>query len=361
MITTRRTFVWFQAALSVVSLFVVVAEIAIFSSPATNHQGSLGVSVRTIGETAESTSLNIQVVHGTADKSLRVVAFPLSSSVTTRAIYVYNDLNYPTASADPNLGLLENLAGQLYIDRYPRPVVGVDAKGLEDILTATSLATDRTVVLMTGVLPATVFSKRVDLLTPWVSAGGLVISGGATLGYYSGVPKRQLSDSAALSYGESGPAKILGSGVATFPWAYERPSTSTSPIGAALNISFSFASAGIRVGAAVSRHGLILGSTTPEFSSVTYLPSGAGGIVVFGGEAIDPEQISHDISQLVVSNATGGQGQVTAKDIDLTAIPRESNILWQLPFAYAKGGIMVFAFDPDPDSAFSFTKVLLPA
>src|SRR5207248_1704651 len=100
-----------------------------------------------------------------------------------RAVYVYDDLKFPSAGVGPTAvqGIFDHLAGELLAHNYPAPVAELTATNLLQVLKATGRAASTTIVLMTGVLPANVFSPNIDYLSPWVRAGGLAVWGGGTI------------------------------------------------------------------------------------------------------------------------------------------------------------------------------------
>src|SRR5207245_6812898 len=174
---------------------------------------------------------------------------------------------------------------ELRIHAYAQPVGMVNADGLEDVFKATSKANGRAVVIMTGALPEEVLSRDVNLVTPWVNAGGLVVWGGGTIGYWAARHGQPLSnDGSPLSLLEKGPALLLGEGVVHFPSVYHLIAKQPTPLGSALGIAYEFASDGVDWPAAVRLGGKALGSTAGSFSSVTYIPHAQGGFLLFGGE-----------------------------------------------------------------------------
>src|SRR5207249_4387637 len=187
------------------------------------------------------------------------------------------------------------------------------------------------IVTMTGVLPSMAFSRGTDLLTPWVRAGGLLVWGGATIGYYSGVENQKIQTSPSPngpSLRERGADLILGTGIATFPWEAGRTATQQSEISAALGIEYQLASGRIKIGAVAARGGNVLGWYDNKYSSVSYLPSGAGGFLIFGGEVRDAASLSRDVAQLLVSGVMYGSGEIASMGIYLPNIGPTTTISW---------------------------------
>jgi len=354
-----RRWVWLEVFLGVVLVGLGVAEFVLYSPPVQRLEQGLSVSVRSVHSTAQATSIQLAITHSSSDQSLQVAAFPLSSrSLRQPSIYVYADASYPTADVGPTvvLGVFDHVDGELLARHYTKPIVSVTANDLADVLRDTSKANERMVVIMTGVLPAVVFSSTVDLLSPWVKAGGLAAWGGATIGYWSGTSGRPLT--AANAVGESGTKLLLGAGVVRYPTAFGRLGTAQSNFGSALNVSYRFTGVGVLRDSVLALGGLGFGWYSGPFSSVSYLPHGQGGYLIFGGEIPDEVPVSVDLATIVLSDPIDSAGPVAAERIKLTDIPSRSTVDWSLPFASPSDGIMLVAFDPNPDGVYFFRQVI---
>jgi hypothetical protein len=360
----RSYFRFLEILLVLFLLGTVGAEVAMLSPPVSTHVRTLSADARIGALDSHSVTLAVRITHGAADEKLHLVAFPApAASAEERRVYVYYDGAYPTASVDPLAaqGIIDNLAGELLVRHYSQSIVPISEASLVDVLQRTQDATSEVIVAMTGVMPSSVFSRGVDQLTPWIRAGGLLVWGGAAIGYYA-ASKNQALSSAPLRNGpslaERGTEMILGAGIATFPWHPQRSATMTSPVGSALGIQFQLTSGGIKSGAVLARGGQILGWYDSQYSSVTYLPLGAGGLLIFGGEILDAASVSRDVAHLLVSRAIYGSGQIAAKDIRLSDIQSTAVIQWSLPFGPSNKGITFIAWDPASDGAFYFQRDL---
>lgn len=360
--TRRVRFRAFELCGVAVLTALVFGEFLIFSPPMQRLENTLKIDVRAVAATPSSTTVHVGITGRSPNQGVRLAAFPLSRRpITQPAIYVYDGLSYPTAGVVSTAvqGVFYNLAGDLRAHQYAGSIEAVSADGLIDVLRATSQASGRAVVMMTGVLPAGVFSKSTDLLSPWVQAGGLVVWGGASIGYFSAMSGRSLAASAAISLGERGPERLLGKGVLAFPWVNQRAGDVESEFASALGLTFKFTAAGIQRNAVLGRGGLVLGWSSGSFPSVAFLPQGQGGYLLFGGEILNAaEDVSHDVAQILLSSALSAAGPVATTEIPPTAIGVSSDFGWDLPFVPAKGGIMVVAFDTDANGIFFYRKTI---
>jgi hypothetical protein len=351
---------WLEVFLGAVLVGLAVAEIVLYSPPVERVEQSLSVHVKSVRSAGQTTSIQLAITHGSSDQSVQVAAFPLSiRSVRKPSIYVYADGSYPTAGVAPTvaLGVFDHLDAELIARGYTQPVAGVTAGQLADVLRDTSKASERMVVMMTGVLPAGIFSEKVDLLSPWVMAGGIAVwGGGGTIGYWSGASGQPLT--AANTVGEAGTGRLLGSGVVQYPTVFGREGTVQSSFGAALDISYRFASDGVLRDSVLSRGGLVLGWYSGPFSSVSYLPRGLGGYLIFGGEIPDEVSVSVDLATIVLSGAIAGAGPVAVRQIQLNGMANNTVVDLDLPFATPQSGIMLVAFDPSPGGVYFSTQVI---
>ncbi len=351
---------WLEVFLAVVLIGLAVAEFVLYSPPVQRIEQSLSVSVKSARSTAQMTNIQLVITHGSADRFVQVAAFPLSvRSVRQPSIYVYADGSYPTAGAAPTvaLGVFDHLDGELVARHFPRPVAGVTASELADVLRDTSKASQRMVVMMTGVVPAGIFSATVDLMSPWVMAGGIVVWGGGAIGYWSGAAGQPLT--AADAIGEAGTTRLLGPGVVQYPTTFGREGTVHSGFGSALNVSYRFTSVGVLRDTVLARGGLGLGWYSGPFSSVSYLPHGHGGYLIFGGEIPDEASVSVDIATIVLSGAIDGTGPIAFEQIKLPGTESTSTVGWELPFSSPSDGIMLVSFDPSPDGVYFSTQIIV--
>ena len=350
---------WLEVFIGVSLIGLVAWEVLLYSPPIQAIQIRLGVTVRAFHASAQASSLKIGLTHSSADRSLRLVAFPLSDRpIQPRDIFVFVDSSFPTAGASPTSvqGIFDHLAAELDVHGFPGRIRAVTEGGLRDLLTMTSFASQRVLVIMTGVTPSSVFSTRTDLISPWVKAGGLFVWGGGTLGYWTAAPGQALL--ARNVVGEGGTVQLLGVGVVKYPWADVRVADRASDFGSALNVAYRLANVGLARDPILARGGLDLGWDLEHFLSIGYLPRGAGGYLIFGGAIVDEESVAQDLTRLLLTNSLNAAGPVAAKDVYLTPSRSVEDVVWDLPFPPPKAGIMLAALDPNPDGVFIHSEIV---
>jgi hypothetical protein len=353
---TGAHWTWLESVVGALLIGVVVAEIVISSSPVQRAEQGLTVDVKSASLTDQASTVDLTISHGSPHQALDVAAFALGDKLVRQSsVYVYDDSRFPVADVAPTVpqGIFDHLSGELVARQYALPVVAVSAEGLAHVLQNTATAPGRVVVMMTGVLPANVFSNNTDLLSPWVQAGGVAVWGGGTIGFWSGRNGQALSTNDAL--GETGTQRLLGSNVVQYPTAFSRQGDVQSAFASALGVTYNFTGAGVLLDSVTSHGGLDLGWNSRKFTSVAYLPRGSGGFLIFGGEIPDEASVSVDLARILMSGAIYGTGQVASKHLTLAGSATDE-VDWGLPFPVPNGGIMLVAFDPSPDALYFFKR-----
>ena len=348
---------WLEVLVGCLLIGLIVVEFLVYSPPIRGLENSLTVS-GSVRQSGQSTTVRL-AISGASNQDLRVVAFPLSDkTVRQPSVFVYVDASFPVAGVAPLVaqGVPDHIDGELSAHHYAGSFTRVSASDLAGVFRDTGRAGDRVVVVMTGVLPALVFSPKVDLVSPWVQAGGTVVWGGGAIGFWSGVGGQPLAAKDAV--GEAGTDRLLGGGIVQYPTTFGRVGTSQSSFGTALDVSYRFASAGVLRDPALARGGIALGWYSGPFSSVTYLPRGQGGYLIFGGEILDEASASVDLTRILLSGAIYAAGPVAYKELRLSKAKPSSVLDWELPFAVPKAGVMLVAFDPNPDSIYLSRSII---
>lgn len=241
---------------------------------------------------------------------LHVTALTAASSPPGRNVVLYVGSSYPLSGSSSYevQGLVNHLPVDLRQDGAAIPVSTVGAVGLIHALRPSG-ATGRVVVLATGTLPRTVWSSTVNLVSPFLWAGGLIVWGGDLPGYYSVGPSPTMTATAspvktpsftcgprperakryplvkAVSVlGTPGVDRFLGaSNVLPSTWGWSCAAAVPSQVASALSLSSDSLHAGPTT-AWLARHGgTSLGYVSRGRSSISWIPQGAGGILLFGG------------------------------------------------------------------------------
>jgi len=345
---------WVEVLLCVLLVVVAAGEILIYSAPVIRPEQSLGVTVKSVSSAGPSIRLQLAVLHSPADSAIKLAAYPLAkrTDLTQPAVFVYSDGDYPTAGIAPTVaqGVFDHLKGELSAREYRGDVTGVTASELTDVFKDTSKASNRMAVMMTGVMPDKLFSRTIDLVSPWVQAGGTLVWAGGAIGYWDGSRGQALSSTNVV--GESGTKRLLGSGVIQYPTSFGRQGTVRSDWASALDLGYKFTGGGLIRDTVTARGGVALGWYSGLYTSVGFLPRGSGGYLIFGGEVPDEASIAVDLTKIVMSHPTLSSGPVAGKLVPLSSASSSATVDWNLPFNAPNGRIMVIAFDPSPDGVY---------
>jgi len=348
-------------------------------------------SVRLVSGSVQDGSLRtvIQLSPGAAQRSLRLVAFPVRSSpVTLRHLYVFYDGAYPEvgSSALITSAITGRLSDELALRNGHIPVSTVDAAQLSQVLRDTASAAGAVIVDITGVLPSSSFGPLVDLVKPWLDRGGVLLWGGATIGDYIAGPDavrngkivvQRQSAQCVLSCVKSVPpttSECAASGAKSAtgqciivcqvaPATGRRACGPTSssptgpvapvatPAGAALEISYRNAvPPQSLVGTASGGQGL--GWSGDGGSSVTTVGVGAGAVVVFGGPVDENQDITQDMAAILLSHAYDISGPLSYTTVSTSRFAAGGGrYSWsvKLPASAATSPhpIEIFAMDPN--------------
>lgn len=355
----KGNFHTWDAVMAAALLAVVGLEVLAYSAPIEERLQTLSVRVNGVKASGPVTQLSLAVTHGRGDRALQLAAFPISlKSIVYRAVFVFNDSAYPTANTTPTAGqgILDNLAGELRSRGYQNNISGISADGLRFLFEDTASASQFVVVIPTGVLPDDVFSSRLDLVTKWVSAGGVLVWGGGVIGFWSGTRGKPLA--ATNIVGAKGAEQLLGKGLVHFPTASGRLGDTPSDFAVALGLTYKLTSSGILRSASLARGGLALGWYLGPYSSVTYLPSGSGGFLLFGGEILDEVAVAKDMARLLLAVPMYAMGPVATMSLDLRALPDSATVSWNIPIQSSDADLLVAAYDPDPEAIYFQTTVV---
>jgi hypothetical protein len=355
----RPHFTGLELFLLLVLVVLTGLEIAIYTPPAQHVIHRLGVSVLATQVTGSQTAIRYSVSHGVGDQRLRLLAFPLSTRpVINRSVFVFVDSAYATANTIPTAGqgVFDNLSGDIRSASPGIPVRSVNASELKSVMLDTNHADDRLVALMQGVLPSTVFSLNTDLVSPWVQAGGIVVWGGGTIGYWSATANRSLRSADII--GPGGTDRLLGKAIIAYPSADFRIATKQSDLASGFNVIYTFASSGLLRSSLLSHGGLDLGWDGGPYTSVGFLPRGSGGYLIFGGEIEDEIAVSRDLSVILLLHGTSAQGPTAYQDLALSGDSQATVGTWRVPFAPGHSGLLFGAFDPNPESVMFWSQVI---
>jgi hypothetical protein len=348
-------------------------------------------SVRLVSGTIQGGSLRtvIQLSPGAAQRSLRLVAFPVRSSpAALRHLYVFYDRAYPEVGGSALITgtIAARLSAELKLRGGHVPVSIVDAAQLAQVFRDTASAAGSVILDVTGVLPSSSFGPLVDLVKPWVGGGGVLLWGGGAIGEYVAGPdavrngaivvQRQsaqciltcvqsvpptTSECAASGAKSASDQCILLCQVVAVTGRRACGPTSSSPTGpvapvatpagAALEISYRTA-VPLQSLVGVLSGGQGLGWSGDGGSSVTTVRIGGGAVVVFGGPVDENQDITQDMASILLSHAYDIAGPLSWTTVATSTFSHAGGrVTWsvKLPASAATNPtpVEIFAMDPN--------------
>lgn len=186
---------------------------------------------------------------------------------------------------------------------------------------------DSVVIMTTGVLPDTVYSKATDMVSPWLKSGGTLIWAGDGFGYYYGTKGGKITSAdSPTTIGWSGQRELLGQNYlegSYIPKVEDSLGDSPSFLANALGIRSRLTQTGAFVSALISGQSLDLGYNysfeTESRTSLSAIKVERGVVYLFGGMLLNREtDVAWDISQLLISNIVDADtAKITSRKVVL--------------------------------------------
>lgn len=283
----------FRAAVVILLVVLLVAEVLIYFPPAQVGITS-SISVIHVANETFSGALSIKSSYSTAFNATWTVS---SGNAAEATIYFYYDAAYPSSWSLPvwSYGLRQHIASILGArGLFPRIVV-LNATQLSSFLQSPSQP-GSLLIMPTGVLPATIFTKTTNELAPWIRAGGLLVWFGDTIGYYSGQPNTPLNYSSPANPAEAGVAQFVNVSIFGSNYAlYTNSSVTSAAYG--FTYSYSLGHDGIDLQMLQDEGGEVLGELAGNYTNAARIPLGKGAIDYFA------VPLTHDVTQMSVAIA----------------------------------------------------------
>ena len=302
------------ALIAAIYLEVVAYRGGAGSAEATN------VIVTTVSPDLGGVRLRLATRFGLVDRAVHVVAFPIGEVISRTSILVFNDPALPYAGGSFALmdAVKSDVAALASVDAPDISVGRVDSAGLVSTLRDTGTASSTAILILGGTVPMQTFSKKVNLITPWVDSGGLLVWAGDAIGYYSVSPGDHLDPTNSKNLQAAGSKILLGAPLVSFPTAFGRMGAAPSPIAAALQLRYSQTSSGLVTSMIDGDAGLDLGFRGDAVTSIAFRPHGRGGYLLFGGRVGDPVVVADDIIRILFSNILVSKGGLATLEINPT-------------------------------------------
>lgn len=253
----------------------------------------------------EITGNNVSVdqkIISTFPATLGISYYITNRSANLSKIYFYFDQNYP--SSDSTLGnwygLSQHIKSVLEQRKMDSQVVLLNATQLSSFL-GTSNTTNFTLIIASGVLPSTVFSQNLNLISPWIKNGGTLVWIGNNIGYLSASSTLTASGNQLTCLGENGTNMIINKTIfGGTGYYYDTPSASSSAFG--VNYTYALPGDGVNLTLLNGSGGVALGNQRNGYTNVASIPDGIGRIVYFSGPLLSDTLVSISIVNILQSN-----------------------------------------------------------
>lgn len=295
--------------LSVVPLPAPVAPLAATASAAGHGRATIDVSVSAGGTVADD-----------------VVAFASSGRRTVRSVVFFEDIAYPESGSTWSevVGVQDNLEALATAAKVPWHFATVSTAGLRRLLQRPRKAAGTVLVMTSGVLPTAVFSRTIDLIRPWLEAGGILVWSGDLPGYYASGPAPQVATVSEVGRGASsqrvihfspevqvlgvgGADRLLGSSAGLTLGRWYAPAERPSAWATALRLVYPYVHFGPSLEAVSARRAAALGYENGSTVSSSFVSVGRGGVLLFGGFTF-ASVVASDAARILESGALAALG-----------------------------------------------------
>lgn len=342
---THDTFRLKSAARVVVAVFlvlIVVSEILLY---APQLSGRLSVSVD-IG-VEEGRVVGNATIHAPVASTVRQTIYLIHDFPTVRQVYYFFDSTYSWSYSNPIdwYGLSQHIGVVSGFRGSPITTTILNANQLPGFLTSPQTE-GAILVVASGVLPQTVYTKTLNLVAPWIDEGGTLLWIGDKLGTYSGVPGIPPSYPSPSDPGANGTRQFLN--LSLFGGSSRFYNTSSS-LATAFNINYvpGIPNDDLNVSRLPMFNGTALGNLDNGFTNIASIPVGAGRIVYFGGPTQDATNLGTIVVNLLETGAFGGDVSL----INVTSLSMNAGSSASLPFDF---GIPSYPYGPGPLLVCSF-------
>jgi hypothetical protein len=311
----------------VIFLAVILVSEALIYSPPVN--GRLTVNVEM--DVANGRVSGNDTVHSPVAANARQSIYLIHQFPRVSTVYLYFDASYPWSYS--NLVDWYGLSTQIVtVSEFRGAAINVivlDAAQLPGFLNTTPTLGE-VLIVASGVLPDTVFTKSTNLVTPWVEGGGTLVWIGDKIGGYSGMPGVPLKYPSPFNPGNNGTRQFLNLTLLGGSSQYYNQSSSLATA-FDLNYTLGLANDDLNVTLVPTFNGTLLGNLNGSFTNLASVPLGSGRLLYFGGPTEDAANLGLILTNLFETGLITDQvSLVDSTTFDLTA---GASVV--LPFTFA--------------------------
>jgi hypothetical protein len=331
-----------RLAVAVFLVLILISEVLLYTP---GLSGRLSVSVQINVENGRV--LGSATIRAPVASHVRQAIYLVHDFPAVNNVYFYYDSTYPWSYSNPIdwFGLSQHIGTVSGFRGSPISADILNANQLAGLLTGPP-AGGEVLIVASGVLPDTVFTKTLNLVTPWIENGGTLIWIGDKIGTYSGVPGTSPSYPSSANPGNNGTRQFLNLSLLGGTSDFYNDSSS---IATAFNLNYipGIPNDDLNVSLLPTFNGTTLGNLDGGFTNLASIPVGLGHLVYFGGPTQDATNLGTIVVNLLETGAFTGQVEL----INVTSLTMTTGSSVNLPFDFA---IPSSPFGPGPLEACSF-------
>lgn len=301
---------------------------------------------------------------GSEAVNLNVVMASFTQTPEDMPIYFYYDNSYPVlvTSSNAYIGLYNFLTSDFAEKGIQKKIELIDATAL-----AEKMQQGKSIVIMSsGVLPDTVYSKDKNIVTGWLESGGIMFWVGDGIGYYYGAKNMVIKDDDEHGkIGWEGHLKLLGKNYIygeTFEPINQSQGDIETQVGRALGLRYRYTTTGATLNDLAKNNGADIGfdkRINSQFgrSSISFMPVGDGRLILFGSGILEKQRdVSWDISQIISSNLIF-TGYPTVKYEEVNLLPKSKKVIDLQITQKDVRGTTLLIFNKDNQIKYFYSKV----
>lgn len=301
-----KTHIYLKISIALL-IAVVICEVAIYSPIKLQKDPSF--KVESVNKD-NYISIEYAISSGGYPMDVQVVFLSGKKVAEPKLVYYYYDPDYQLADVTTKEidVLLTQLIYNLEEKGYGAEVKVIDAEELRELMFNNETAAKSILVVATGALPDTVYTREFNLVKPWVENGGTLYWMVSQFGYYSAERSdKKINCTASRHPRDEGADKFLAMEKVIVYNPRGTMATTKSRYSQALGITYANIFVPLSLSAVSQLHGKILGvmdmTDDKGSASIASVSLGKGIVVVWGGETTSRGnlQVAHDLAQIICS------------------------------------------------------------
>ncbi|HIJ00605.1 MAG: hypothetical protein PWQ88_824 [Candidatus Methanomethylophilaceae archaeon] len=299
----------------------------------------------------EDGEIVLDIYAGYSSKDIHILMFEGSEEwKKVEEVIIFSDISnsYPFITKKAVADFTMNMQNTMRIMGSNVNVLSVGFEDLFSVIEDVDDAKGKALIVLTGILPSTVFNGSDGVLIDWISAGGTMLWFGSPLGNYQG-GSSAINDSIKFQLSAWGTSGLVYNGQPG------ETASSPGPKAELIGHQYNHISNGLYVAEVETLGGVSLGWEESGITSLAVLPLGEGYVFVFGGE-MTRGKTSMNAAAHMLSAPWGAMDITFSESVHLEG--KETHEMTLLPEAPR---VFVYVFDSCPMPTFGQSQMFLLA